>query len=145
MKHILGIISGIFLVISSGFAAEGIVGDWVTIDDTTHKPRALVRITDENGVISATIQKVYKEEGDTGICQKCPGEFQGKPVQGLRFVWGLKPSGSNQWDGGQILDPKNGKIYRCKMKLNPNANSLDVRGYIGISLLGRTQVWLRKQ
>ncbi|MDX1838031.1 DUF2147 domain-containing protein [Legionella taurinensis] len=116
-------------------------GTWTTIDDVTGKKRAVVRINVSGNTLSGTIVKVYPQAGDTGICSKCPGGFKGKPIQGLRFVWGLKDKGNGEWDGGQILDPKTGKVYRAKMSLK--GNKLYVRGYVGVSALGRTQVWVR--
>ncbi|WP_367605887.1 DUF2147 domain-containing protein [Legionella sp. W05-934-2] len=116
-------------------------GTWTTIDDKTGKKRAVVSVSESGGVLSGTIIKVYKQPGDTGYCKKCPGQFKDKKVQGLTFLWGLKKEGSNVWGGGQILDPKNGKIYRAKVTLK--GNKLYVRGYVGVSLLGRTQVWVR--
>jgi uncharacterized protein (DUF2147 family) len=116
-------------------------GTWTTIDDKTGKKRAVVRLSVRGGKLSGTIVKIYKQAGDTGICKKCKGSFKNKPVVGLRFVWGLKDKGNGVWDGGRILDPKNGKIYRCK--ITQKGNKLLVRGYVGISLLGRTQTWVK--
>lgn len=84
---------------------------------------------------------MFPQPGDTGICSKCPGGFKGKKIQGIRFVWGLKKTGDNEWTGGHILDPKTGKVYRAKITMK--GNKLYVRGYVGISILGRTQVWVR--
>lgn len=117
------------------------VGTWTTIDDKTGKKRAVVYISERGGKLYGTIQRTYKQAGDTGVCSKCPGRFKNKKIQGLTFLWGLKKSGQNSWTGGSILDPKNGKIYRAKATLK--GNRLYVRGYIGVSLLGRTQVWVR--
>lgn len=118
------------------------VGTWVTIDDKTGKKRALVTINESGGTLSAVIDKVFPQPGDTGICEKCPGSFKGKKIQGLQFMWGLKNEGTNEWGGGSILDPKSGKIYRAKITVE--GNKLLVRGYLGISLLGRTQVWQKQ-
>jgi len=117
------------------------LGTWTTIDDKTGKKRAVVSITQSGGKLYGTIRKVYKQAGDTGYCKKCPGRFKNKKVVGLTFLWGLKKQGNNVWSGGRILDPKSGKIYRAKVTLK--GNKLYVRGYIGVSLLGRTQVWVR--
>lgn len=116
-------------------------GSWTTIDDKTGQKRALVHISVSGGTLSGTIEKVYPQPGDTGICSKCPGAFKDKKIQGMTFVWGLKDQGNGVWDGGQILDPKTGKIYRAKMTLD--GNKLHVRGYIGLSVLGRTQTWVK--
>ena len=122
-------------------AAASPAGTWTTIDDKTGQKRAVVNITISGGTLSGTIVKVYPQPGDTGMCHNCPGAFKGKKVQGLRFVWGLKDKGNGVWDGGSILDPKTGKIYRAKMTLE--GNKLYVRGYVGVSMLGRTQTWVK--
>ena len=121
--------------------AGSVAGTWTTIDDKTGAKRAVVRVSDSGGNLSGTIVKVYPQPGDTGVCTNCPGAFKGKKIVGLTFLWGLKADGDNEWSGGSILDPKSGKIYKAKVSLK--GNKLYVRGYIGMSLLGRTQVWVR--
>lgn len=124
--------------------AESLSGStWVTIDDKTEKPRAEVMFEEHQGVLSGRILTVYPQPGDTGICTNCSGKFKDQPIKGIEFVWGLKQEGNKNWEGGEILDPKTGKIYRAKMLLK--GNKLYVRGYMGVSLLGRTQVWERKK
>lgn len=122
-------------------AAQSPAGTWTTIDDKTGAKRAVVRLSVSGGTLNGSIVKVYPQPGDTGICSKCPGAFKGKKIQGLEFVWGLKDKGNGVWDGGSILDPKTGKVYRAKITVS--GNKLYVRGYIGISALGRTQTWVR--
>lgn len=122
-------------------AAGSPAGTWTTIDDKTGDKRAVVSIHVSGNTLSGTIVKVYPQPGDKGICANCPGAFKGKKVEGLRFVWGLKDEGNGVWSGGSILDPKSGKIYKAKMTLE--GNKLYVRGYVGVSLLGRTQTWVR--
>lgn len=140
LKQAIGM--AIFLLFAHTLlAADGISGRWTTIDEKTGKKRAVVELSVAGNTLSGTIIETYKEAGDTGICSKCPAPFKGKPVQGLRFVWGLKQKSATEWDGGKILDPKTGKIYSAKMTLQ--GNKLLVRGYMGISLLGRTQTWVR--
>lgn len=120
-------------------------GTWTTIDDKTKRERSIVRIWESNGVVYGRIVKVFKQPGDTGFCQNCPGEFKDKPTKGLRLLWGLRKTGERTWDGGRIIDPKIGKIYRAKITVSPDGKKLFVRGYIGFSLLGRTQTWLRRR
>jgi uncharacterized protein (DUF2147 family) len=115
---------------------------WVSMDDKTGNPRAVIQMSEKNGVVVGEIADTYPDHGDSGICSKCPGVFKDKPIKGLQFLWGLKQTGPNNWEDGQILDPKNGKIYRVKMLLK--GDKLYVRGFIGISFLGRTQIWERK-
>lgn len=141
-KALLSAAMGLFCI--STAIAESLSGTtWLTIDDKTGKPRAEVQIIEQNGVFSGKILSVIRQSGDTGICSKCPGDFKDKPIKGLSFLWGLKQEGKNNWEGGQILDPKTGKIYRAKLLLK--GDKLYVRGYLGVSFLGRTQVWERKK
>jgi uncharacterized protein (DUF2147 family) len=135
---VASIISVLFLPAA---LAQSPAGTWTTIDDKTGQKRAVVRLSQSGDTLNGTIIKVYSQPGDTGICGPCPGAFKNKPIKGLQFVWGLKEKGNDEWDGGQILDPKTGKIYRAKMTLK--GNKLYVRGYVGMSMLGRTQVWVR--
>jgi uncharacterized protein (DUF2147 family) len=118
-------------------------GLWKTIDDNTGKPRSLIRINENNGEFSAVVEKGLLET-DTGdkVCDKCTDERKGQKIIGMTIAKGLKKNGS-KYDGGEILDPDNGKIYKCKMTLNEAGDKLEVRGYIGISLIGRSQTWLR--
>ena len=118
-----------------------ILGNWVTVDDKTGEKRAVITVSESGGVYSGVIDKVFPQPGDTGMCENCPDGFKGKKVLGLRFLWDLKKEGNNEWGGGSIIDPKTGKIYKVKATLE--GNKLHVRGYMGISLLGRTQTWVR--
>lgn len=118
-------------------------GYWTTIDDVTGKKRAVVHLFVQDGILGGTIEKVYPLPGDTGFCTNCPGEFKDKPTHGLKFVWGLKEKTPGSWDEGSILDGKTGKIYRVKMTVK--GDKLFVRGYVGISMLGRTQIWVREK
>ncbi len=122
------------------------VGLWKTIDDGTGNPRSHVRIEEVNGELQGKVEKIFPFPGDDpeNLCDKCKGERKDKPVVGMTILWGLKDDGG-VWKGGQILDPDNGKIYRCKMTLSDDGQALDVRGFIGISLIGRTQTWLRAE
>jgi len=121
-------------------------GLWRTIDDVTGKERSIVRIVEVNGEFQGTVEKVFERPGDNPehLCDKCKGERKDKPVIGMMIVWGLKDD-DGVWKGGKILDPDNGKTYSCKMELAAKGQELDVRGFIGISLIGRTQTWYRQE
>lgn len=140
-KTITTFILAVCLVPMAMAAGQSPAGTWTTIDDKTGAKRAVVHLTISNGTLNGSIVKVFPQAGDTGICSKCPGAFKGKKIQGIGFVWGLKEVGNGVWDGGSILDPKTGKVYKAKMTLQ--GNKLYVRGYVGISALGRTQTWVR--
>ena len=120
------------------------VGAWKTVDDQKGDVRSIVKIEEKNGELSATVQKTFPRPGEDADpkCDKCPDDFKDKPIIGLRFMWGLKGQGQD-WDGGRILDPDNGKIYRVKLHLSDDGKTLEVRGYLGFSMFGRTQKWHR--
>ena len=134
--------------VSSGVRAQDAspVGVWKTIDDQSGKPASLVRITESNGELRGKIEKLFREPGEdpNPKCDKCEGERKDQPIVGMTILTGMKQDGDG-YDGGQILDPANGKVYRSKMSLTDGGKKLDVRGYIGIPLLGRTQTWLREE
>ena len=118
------------------------VGLWRTIDDATQQPKALVRIVDQGGVLAGRIEKILVAPADA-VCEQCTDERKGKPVQGMTILSGLKPEGS-EWTGGEVLDPASGKVYRARIKLADAGRKLEMRGYVGVPTLGRTQVWLRE-
>ena len=121
------------------------VGNWRSIDDVSRKPRSYLEVSETpNKSLEVRIKKVLPIDDKPlkTICTACTGELKDKPLVGMRVAWGLKPS-KNEWTGGEILDPKNGKVYRCKMELIENGAKLKVRGYIGFSIFGRTQIWER--
>lgn len=140
-KSVCGFILAAVYVPLAIASAQSPEGTWTTIDDKSGAKRAVVRLSVSGNTLSGTIVKVYPQAGDTGVCSKCPGAFKGKKIQGLGFIWGLKDQGNGEWGGGSILDPKTGKVYKAKMTMK--GNKLYVRGYVGISALGRTQTWVR--
>lgn len=120
------------------------VGVWRSIDDETGKAKALIAISESGGQLSGRIEKLIDpDEPANPRCEKCEGTRKDQPVTGMTVLWGLKPSGE-EWTGGEILDPKNGKVYRAKLKLVDGGKKLEVRGFIGFALLGRTQTWVRE-
>jgi uncharacterized protein (DUF2147 family) len=141
----------LFLVLalscSAAVAAElSPSGLWRTIDDRTGQPRGLVRITEVNGRYQGKLEKIFPRPGEDPDpkCDKCSGSRQGQPVIGMTILWDLTKQGE-EYQGGEALDPENGKTYRAKVKLEDAGKTLHVRGFIGISLLGRTQVWVREE
>ena len=132
-------------VAAPAFAAEMTpVGTWTTIDDATGKPKSIVQITESGGKLEGKVLEVLQsEQGPHPICKECDGERKDKPVEGMVIIWGVEKDGE-VWDGGKILDPKNGKTYKVKLTPTEGGNKLDVHGYIGFAWLGRSQVWERK-
>jgi uncharacterized protein (DUF2147 family) len=121
------------------------VGVWQTVDDHTHQPTALVRITQNgDGTLSGKIVRgLGKNNSPERRCTECTDGRKDQKIEGMTIVDGMKQDG-DEWSGGKILDPVNGKEYRCKMHLESAGQKLEVRGYIGISLLGRSQIWTRQ-
>jgi uncharacterized protein (DUF2147 family) len=135
------------LVTSAAWAQDASpVGVWKTIDDETGKPKSLVRITDNGGELRGKIEKLYREAGEdqNPKCDKCEDARKDQPIIGMTIITGMKKDG-NEYNGGQILDPASGKIYKSTMSLNDGGKKLDVRGYIGLPMLGRTQTWVRAE
>jgi uncharacterized protein (DUF2147 family) len=131
----------------AAFAADltSPVGTWKNIDDKTGQPKALIQITESGGKLEGKVIKVINsDDGPNPVCKSCDGERKNKPVEGMTILWGLSKDGDG-WSGGQILDPKNGKVYKLKMTLDDGGRKLDVHGYIGFSLMGRSQIWQRQE
>jgi uncharacterized protein (DUF2147 family) len=118
------------------------VGLWKTIDDETGKEKSYVRITEANGVVSGKIEKLLDPGKADAKCDKCTDERKDQPVVGMTIIRNVKADGE-QWDGGEILDPNNGKVYKVRLKPEDGGKKLSVRGYIGMPMLGRTQTWVR--
>lgn len=133
------IISALGMFFSLAYAGSP-DGDWTTVDESGTK-RAVIHLTVADGKMNGYVAGVFPQPGDSPTCDKCPGSFKGKQVKGMRIIWGLQDKGQGEWVDGKILDPKSGKIYNANMTLK--GNKLHVRGFIGVSLLGRTQVWVR--
>ncbi|VVE61034.1 hypothetical protein PCA31118_00440 [Pandoraea captiosa] len=121
------------------------VGVWKTIDDATGKPKALVTISEKDGEYVGVITKGLGPNDDPErVCEKCTDARKGQKMLGMQIIRGIKKDG-DEYSGGYILDPENGKDYRCKLTVIDGGKKLDVRGFIGISLIGRTQTWIREQ
>ncbi len=136
------------LLLATAYAATETatpVGTWTQVDDATGKPKSIIEITEQaDGTLQGVVKQVlFSDQGTHPICKQCEGERHNQPVVGMTILWGVKKDGE-VWDGGHILDPNNGKIYKVKLTPKDNGGKLDVRGYIGMPLLGRTQTWIRK-
>ena len=127
-------------------ADETPVGLWKNIDDTTGKPKAMIRISESNGVLEGKIEKLFRpaDQEQNPVCAKCEGALKDQPLIGLPILAGLKKSG-DEYSGGTIIDPENGKVYKSKLSVSDGGKKLNVRGYIGMPILGRSQTWVREQ
>ena len=142
-------LSTVLLLLSPAFSAgaqeASPLGQWRTIDDHSGKPRSIVEVYAANdGTLSTRIVRLLDlSKGPNPMCDACRGAHRGKPVVGMVIAWGLRRDGAG-WSGGRILDPDNGKEYAVKLTPGKDGNTLEVRGYIGMPMLGRTQVWQRE-
>lgn len=128
---------------SSWALAQGTpAGLWKTIDDETKQERSLVRITEAGGVFSGKIEKLTDPAKANAKCDKCEGAKKDQPVVGMTIIEGVKKNaGEPYFDGGQILDPNNGKTYKVRLTPKDGGKTLEVRGFIGF--LYRNQTWVR--
>ena len=132
------------LAAGSAFAQMTPVGLWKTIDDDSKQEKSLVRIVDNGGVVSGRIEKLLDPASDAkGLCDKCTDERKGQPIVGLTILRNLKPGAEDNtvWEGGDVLDPNNGKLYRARLKPINGGKELQLRGYLGPFY--RTQTWIR--
>ena len=130
----------VFFIFQVSFS-QTIFGKWKTVDDETGMENGIVEIYEKAGKVYGRIIEILEKEKKHLKCEICEGEDKNKPVLGLVIIKGLKKKG-DFFEGGKITDPKNGKSYHCKMNLE-GKDKLIVRGYIGISLFGRSQTWFR--
>ena len=136
----------IFSALSSAAFAQDISGTWKNIDDKTGSSKALIEIRQEaNGSFTGRIIKVTPRPGYTPkeTCVNCPAPYTNKPILGMDVLTGLKHTEGENYTGGRIIDPLSGKIYSMKAKLSSNGKRLQLRGYVGVSALGRNQTWIR--
>ncbi len=123
---------------------QSILGIWQTIDDKTKKPASYVEIYEVNQTLFGRVTEIIKEGSDpNAVCESCTGDRKDQPIVGMDILEGLTKQG-NQWTGGTILDPENGKTYQCYIEM-VSEDKLKLRGYIGLALIGRTQYWYRKK
>lgn len=140
------LVAGLLLAAVAGAAMAQATpaGLWKTIDDKTKAEKSLVRITDAGGVYTGKVEKILSDKPDAK-CTECTDARKDQPVQGMVILRDIKQDASDKglWVGGDILDPNDGKVYKVQLKPVDGGKKLDVRGYIGTPLLGRTQTWIR--
>jgi len=130
-----------FLLFFQMCFSQTIFGKWKTIDDETGKEKGIVEIYEVDGKVYGRIIEIFEVENRHRKCTKCEGADKNKPILGLVIIKGLTKNG-DFFDGGKVVDPKNGESYHCKITLK-SKDKLIVRGYIGIPLFGRSQTWIR--
>lgn len=119
-------------------------GLWQANDSKTGKPKALIRITEDNGKLTGKTEKLFKGPGEdpNPKCDKCEGDKKNQPIIGMVMLWDLKKDG-NEYSGGRILDPDDGKTYKAKIEIVDGGKKLKMRGYMGFAMIGKTEYWTR--
>ena len=144
MKKVFGAI--LITLISTSTFSQDITGTWRYIDDKTGEPKGLVKMEKQaNGTYAGTALKATPRPGYTPkeFCTNCPAPYTNKPIIGMQVISGLKTEDQINYTNGKIIDPVSGKLYSLKGKVSPNGKKLFLRGYIGVSAVGRSQTWLR--
>ncbi|MFK7809480.1 MAG: DUF2147 domain-containing protein [Saprospiraceae bacterium] len=142
IRKTLHIILYLFLISGTSVlsAQSSPIGIWKTIDDETGEAKSHVEIYEDSGVLYGKIVKLLQNSEDT-VCENCPDEKKDQPLVDMIIMWDVQ-SYKDYWSYGEIMDPQNGKVYKCSVWLEDD-NTLKVRGYIGVSFLGRNQFWYR--
>ncbi|GAA4271898.1 DUF2147 domain-containing protein [Aquimarina gracilis] len=131
----------VFVITGTVNAQEEVLGKWKTIDDNTGKERSIVEIYKNGDKIFGKIERILDEAERGNLCEECKGNDHNKPIEGMVIIKGLEKDGK-EYEDGTILDPENGKVYRCKIWVDEgDPKILNVRGYI--AFLYRTQQWIR--
>ena len=140
------LVAAALLIHAAAFAQATPVGLWKTIDDETKKEKSLIRVSETGGVLTGTLEKFLDPATKPDVvCDKCSDERKDKSILGMTLVRNVKKNANDAalWDGGDILDPNNGKVYKARLKPVDGGQKLEVRGYIGVPMIGRTQTWVR--
>ena len=133
------ILFALILMVQQAFG-QSPIGIWKNIDDEDGKEKSYIEIYEKNGKLYGKVIKLLPAATITK-CNECKGDRKGKSLVGMDILWDMSKSG-DKWDNGEIIDPKSGKIYSCKLELD-GKDKLKVRGYLGFALIGRTQTWYK--
>jgi uncharacterized protein (DUF2147 family) len=129
-----------FCAMSVSLSAQSPLGLWKNLDDEDGKEKSHIEIYEKGGTLRAKVVKLLPAASITH-CNACKGENKGKSLVGMDILWDMKAS-DGAWSGGEILDPKKGKVYKCRLETD-GPDKLKVRGFIGVPAFGRTQVWYK--
>ncbi|MDH3708813.1 MAG: DUF2147 domain-containing protein [Cyclobacteriaceae bacterium] len=132
----------LWLFISVPVKAQDVLGQWSTVDDQTREVKSVVEIYTKKGQVFGKVVAISDPQQQEATCSECDDKDPRKnqPIIGMEIIKGLKKV-ENAWTNGEILDPENGKVYKCKIWVENG--SLVVRGYLGFTWLGRSQTWAK--
>nr|WP_315255979.1 DUF2147 domain-containing protein [uncultured Flavobacterium sp.] len=131
----------VFFAMVFNAQSQNVLGKWKTIDDETGQAKSIVEVYEKGGKVYGKVVEILRAEHKKDICTKCEGAEKNKPILGMIIINGLEKDDA-EYNGGTILDPQNGKKYKCYIALE-SPDKLKLRGYIGLSIMGRTQYWTR--
>lgn len=123
--------------------AQTIFGKWNSTNEETGNIDSIIEVYEKDGKAFAKVIEIKGSARKNAVCEKCEDENKNKPILGLNILTGLEKN-KDEWSGGNILDPRNGRIYNCYIKLI-KPNKLKIRGYIGLALFGKTAYWERAE
>lgn len=141
MKKNLTLTFILAILISFTASSQTIFGKWKTFDEETGNEKSIVEIFKKDGKAYAKILQLLEKGKENNLCENCSGSKKDQPIKGMEIINGLTED-DDEWNDAKILDPKTGKEYKCYITLEED-NKLKVRGYLGFSLIGRTQYWVR--
>nr|WP_315152130.1 DUF2147 domain-containing protein [uncultured Flavobacterium sp.] len=141
MKKSIGFGLVVFFAMIFNAQSQSVLGKWKTVDDETGEAKSIVEVYEKGGKIYGKVVEILRAEHKKDVCSKCEGTDKNKPILGMVIISGLKKEDS-EYNGGTVLDPQNGKKYKCYITLE-SPDKLKLRGYIGLSIMGRTQYWTR--
>ena len=131
------------MIITASINAQNIFGKWHSTNENTGEVDSVIEVYKKDGKAFAKVVDIKDAARKDAVCEKCEDENKNRPILGLNILTGLEKDGE-EWSGGNILDPRNGKIYKCYIKLI-KPNKLKLRGYIGLALFGKTAYWERAE
>ena len=150
MKLLISLTIGAVMALSATVRAAPASNDltaaglWEQVDEKSGKAESWFKITERSGTYQGNIVKIFFKPGEdeNWVCEKCEGAEKGRPVLGITLIKGMQRSGMS-YENGSIMDPRDGAVYSAKMKLSDDGKTLEVRGFLGLSFLGRSQYWNR--
>ncbi len=139
-----GVLALSLLVSSTSWSQDPALGAWHTLDEDTGEVKSLVILSlAQDGTMHGKISQVLQKHDGNGLCGACEGEHKNQPIEGMTFIWGAKNTALGEWQEGQLLDPESGKVYNSHITIGDDPHELEVRGYVGIAMFGRSQTWQR--